>query len=235
MVLTKVKQSTIIDTNFAIIKLTHGMTAIIDPEDFEEINKYFWHAKKSFSRWYAMRKVVKNGKEYWVRMHRQIMNTPIGQVTHHKNRRTMDNRRSNLENMFQQHHRYLHQGILPRMIKRETPAKKTSWQILHFLRYCKFRSGYRSQLWPKTGVTLWDGTISKEGNIVDGVESNTTQHNLSVKTVSVQLSISRHTTGHTKSTLLPDTSSCWQQLGASKSGSNAKKLAEIQGTPTKKY
>ncbi len=119
MVLCRVKESTVIDTNFAIIKLTHGMTAIVDPEDFEYLNQFHWQARKSYSRYYAMRKVVTNGHEHWIRMHREIWKTPKDMIGHHKNRRTLDNRKSNGENMTQKIHQAIHVNKMPQQIKYE--------------------------------------------------------------------------------------------------------------------
>lgn len=117
MILVSIKESTHIDTNFAIIKLTHGMTAIVDPEDFEYLNQFAWQARKSYSRYYAMRKVVTNGHEHWIRMHREIWKTPNGQIGHHKNRQTLDNRKSNGENMTQKIHQQIHINKMPQQIK----------------------------------------------------------------------------------------------------------------------
>jgi len=97
----------------AIIPLTHGMFAIVDIEDYDELNKYSWQARKSYSRYYAQRKSVHYGHEVWIRMHRQIMNTPWGYIVHHKNRRTLDNRKVNLENMTLRNHKLLHQTTFP--------------------------------------------------------------------------------------------------------------------------
>ncbi len=118
MVLVNVKESTEIDDNFAIIKLTHGRTAIVSPEDYEELNKYSWQARKSYSRYYAMRKVVEDGHEYWIRMHRQVTNCPSGLIVHHQNRRTLDNRRCNLQVMSQKLHQAIHVNKMPRQIKK---------------------------------------------------------------------------------------------------------------------
>lgn len=118
MVLVNVKESTEIDSNFAIIKLTHGMTAIVDPDVYEQIKGYHWQARKSFCRFYAMRKVKHSNGEYWLRMHRQIMNTPHGLIVHHKNRRTLDNRKCNLENITQKIHQAIHVNKMPRLIKK---------------------------------------------------------------------------------------------------------------------
>ncbi len=53
----KCKQPTVINQNFAIIPLSHGMTTIIDPDDFEEIAKHKWKAVRSAHCWYAVRDV----------------------------------------------------------------------------------------------------------------------------------------------------------------------------------
>jgi len=89
------------------------MFAIIDAEDYEEINKYTWQARKSFCRYYAQRKVKTKTGEFWIKMHRQIMNTPSGYIVHHKNHRTMDNRKCNLANMTQKDHRHEHTSSFP--------------------------------------------------------------------------------------------------------------------------
>lgn len=118
MVLVNVKESTEIDSNFAIIKLTHGMTAIVDPDVYEQIKGYHWQARKSFCRFYAMRKTSTSFGEYWTRMHREITKCPNGQIVHHKNRRTLDNRRSNLQCMTQMQHQAIHVNKMPRLIKK---------------------------------------------------------------------------------------------------------------------
>jgi len=94
--------------SFKIIPLTHGKYAKVSPEDYNALNKFNWHARKSHCRYYAMRKMVKHGHEVWIRMHRFIAKTPVGQFTHHKNRITLDNRRENLQNMSPLEHRLEH-------------------------------------------------------------------------------------------------------------------------------
>ncbi|OMD76880.1 HNH endonuclease [Paenibacillus odorifer] len=70
------------------VNLTQGMFAIVDEEDFEEINKYKWH----LSHEYAARSIDKRP----IFMHRIIMNTPKGMDTDHINHNKLDNRRCNL-------------------------------------------------------------------------------------------------------------------------------------------
>jgi len=105
--IVKIKRSTTLD-NFGCIKLHPNKAAIVDLDDFENLKKYKWYIIKQHGLPYAARKVTTNGKVYWVRMHRQIMHTPNGQVVHHTNRRTLDNRKTNLVNLTDQQHHDLH-------------------------------------------------------------------------------------------------------------------------------
>ena len=84
---------------FKIIPLGGLKFSIVDPEDFEYLNKFHWFAKKSSSRYYAVRKIHFDGKPKYLRMHRIIAQTFPGFVTHHKNGNSLDNRKKNLENM----------------------------------------------------------------------------------------------------------------------------------------
>lgn len=85
------------------IKLTQGKYAVVDDEDYEELNQYKWYAWRDRTKdvWYARRSVhlsrqiSKNGKHSStaVRMHGQIMGS---QHVDHINHDGLDNRRSNL-------------------------------------------------------------------------------------------------------------------------------------------
>jgi hypothetical protein len=82
---------------FRRIKLTQGKYALVEVEDFEELNKYKWYAKKSRSNCYACRSLkLPDGRRKSISMHRQIINPPDGFLVDHKNRVSLDNRRSNL-------------------------------------------------------------------------------------------------------------------------------------------
>jgi len=94
--------------NFALIKVHPNTSAIVDLDDFENLKKYKWYIIKQHGLPYAARKVSTNGKVYWVRMHRQIMHTPTGQIVHHRNRRTLDNRKINLLNATDIEHKEIH-------------------------------------------------------------------------------------------------------------------------------
>lgn len=66
--------------------------ALVDDEDFEELNQWKWHLNNG----YACRKLCKILHRKNIRMHRIVNNTPEGFLTDHENRNKLDNRRSNL-------------------------------------------------------------------------------------------------------------------------------------------
>lgn len=76
------------------IELSAGFVAIVDDEDFEEINKYKWYAKNGGQS--AVRDVVRQGKKTTIYMHRALLNPPKDFFVDHINRNPLDNRRSNL-------------------------------------------------------------------------------------------------------------------------------------------
>ena len=75
------------------ISLSQGEKAIVDDDDFEELNKYKW----SYLRGYASRSVrTKNGKRTRTSMHIQIMGKIQGYQIDHINHCGIDNRKENL-------------------------------------------------------------------------------------------------------------------------------------------
>jgi len=79
------------------IKLTQGKTALVDDEDFKELNKFRWHADKKGNTFYSIRNPSGvNGKSRTVYMHAVIVGTPTGMETDHINGDGLDNRRENL-------------------------------------------------------------------------------------------------------------------------------------------
>jgi len=102
------QQSIKIANSSSINPLGVGTAAIVDLDDYENLKKYKWYIIKQHGLPYAARKVSTNGKVYWVRMHRQIMHTPTGYIVHHKNRRTLDNRKINLINLTDGQHTAIH-------------------------------------------------------------------------------------------------------------------------------
>lgn len=90
------------------IPLSHGFYALVDPKDYIWLSRWRWKAKRSNYGWYAVRVWRFRGREYLIRMHREITGCPQGLETHHINHRTLDNRRSNLENLTPAEHRLKH-------------------------------------------------------------------------------------------------------------------------------
>ena len=92
------------DIDFRLIKLTNGKTAIVDAHRYDALMKFSWRAVQARSSWYAKTTIVKNGKPITICMHRFIARTPFGQVTHHINHNSLDNREANLQNMTKEDH-----------------------------------------------------------------------------------------------------------------------------------
>jgi len=57
------------------IKLTQGLVALVDDEDFERVNHFKWCAHKHGKTFYARRAETINGKQKIISMHCFIMNT----------------------------------------------------------------------------------------------------------------------------------------------------------------
>ena len=79
------------------IKLTQGYEAIVDAEDYEELNKHKWY----YNGRYAVRNVGTGGRRKSVSMHRVVNKTPDGACTDHKNHNRLDNREENLRTVNQ--------------------------------------------------------------------------------------------------------------------------------------
>ena len=75
------------------IELTKGRFTWVDDEDYDSLGKHPWHIN---TRGYAARTIHNKGNQKNIRMHREIMNTPVGMQTDHINHDKLDNRRSNL-------------------------------------------------------------------------------------------------------------------------------------------
>lgn len=81
------------------IRLTQNKTALVDNEDYEWLNRWKWYARKHRRTYYASRTGrvsdgVKNGVQ--IQMHREILNTPVGMDSDHKDRDGLNNQRFNL-------------------------------------------------------------------------------------------------------------------------------------------
>lgn len=82
------------------IPLTQGLFAIVDEEDFDQLNLYKWYAsKRSNGGYVAMRDERKRGVYHrHIYMHREIMKTPSDQMTDHRNGDGLNNQKCNLRN-----------------------------------------------------------------------------------------------------------------------------------------
>lgn len=119
--------------NSCLIKLTQGKFAIVDRQFASLAWEYKWRAVRWHYRWYAYSTCESCGTHCRVAMHRLIANTPAGQVCHHYNRNSLDNRRANLLNQTNRQHAELHrirrwgrQNKLSRAKSRPASGVKTS-------------------------------------------------------------------------------------------------------------
>jgi hypothetical protein len=80
-----------------LIMLTRGKVAIVDDEDFDQLSKFKWHAHRNAATGvYRAVRHVSGTRNKTVDMTREILGEREGFVVDHKNRDTLDNRRSNL-------------------------------------------------------------------------------------------------------------------------------------------
>lgn len=80
------------------IELTQGLRAIVDDEDFEELNKYRWCAAKDGTRFYVIRsKMLSGSRKKTVRMHRIVLNLLDKNIcVDHIDGNGLNNQKSNL-------------------------------------------------------------------------------------------------------------------------------------------
>jgi hypothetical protein len=81
---------------FRRIPLTRDKYAIVDPEDYERLNKYKWHAKKCKNTFYACRTQGSRRNKTEIKIHREVIKPPAGMLVDHINHNGLDNRKANL-------------------------------------------------------------------------------------------------------------------------------------------
>lgn len=96
------------EKNYALIPLTHDKVAIVSAYREPALLKFSWRAVQHKRSFYAKTTIVKSGRKIDISMHRFIARTPFGQVCHHSNGNSLDNRDENLENMSKKQHDLLH-------------------------------------------------------------------------------------------------------------------------------
>jgi hypothetical protein len=84
--------------SFRKIPLTKGKFAIVDPEDYDRLNRYKWHLSKGRSTYYVQRSFYrkKTKDSGTIGMHRDVLRVPDGFCVDHINRNALDNRKANL-------------------------------------------------------------------------------------------------------------------------------------------
>lgn len=90
--------------DYGIIWIGHKYKVILDHDDFLHQFGYHWRPKRKKKKIYAVRRFKRLGKTYEISMHRAIMHSRPGEEPHHKNHDTLDNRKSNLENVPHDNH-----------------------------------------------------------------------------------------------------------------------------------
>jgi hypothetical protein len=81
------------------IPLSKGQFAIVDDGLFSELNKFEWYAWRPAKTFYAVRRVIRNGRRGLCLMHREVFRLRgerVPKTVDHKNRNGLDNRRRNL-------------------------------------------------------------------------------------------------------------------------------------------
>ena len=80
------------------IALTQGKTALVDDEDYEQLNRFNWCISRAGKLFYAMRNSPRiKGKRHRIYMHHVVIGTPpTGLQVDHENGMGVDNRKENL-------------------------------------------------------------------------------------------------------------------------------------------
>ena len=75
------------------ILLTRGMIALVDDEDYDDLNQYKWCAVECHHTFYALRRIDKNKTLF---MHNQILDTPEGYQGDHWDHNGLNNQKDNI-------------------------------------------------------------------------------------------------------------------------------------------
>lgn len=89
----------IVTSGYGILHATRGIDFIVDIDDLERQQKFYWRARKKKSNWYAYRRFKRLGKTYEIALHRVIARSRPDEEPHHENHNSQDNRKINLKNV----------------------------------------------------------------------------------------------------------------------------------------
>lgn len=78
------------------VPLTRGLFATINESDAPSVLPFKWYAEPIADRFYAARRVERDGKGIKIYMHRQLVGFPKGKDVDHETRNGLDNRRHKL-------------------------------------------------------------------------------------------------------------------------------------------
>lgn len=81
------------------IPVSKGLVAIVDEEDYPEISKFTWHARKDGHFYYPATWVGPRKTRKYVMMHQMIMGVIPGKKIDHIDRKPLNNSRSNLRHV----------------------------------------------------------------------------------------------------------------------------------------
>lgn len=104
------------------IELTKGQFALVDDEDFEELNQFKWHAIVARDTFYAVRKIYTNKEKVSTMMHRVILGTTNKKIQiDHKDGNGLNNQKNNLREStasqnqsntsYQKNNAFKHKGV----------------------------------------------------------------------------------------------------------------------------
>lgn len=92
------------------IDIGNELVVTVDSDDYTWLAEFEWHATRHGRCWYAETTIGRGPNYKHFSMHRMIARTPRGQVCHHRNRNSLDNRNANLLNMHRREHEFLHKN-----------------------------------------------------------------------------------------------------------------------------
>ena len=120
------------------IPLTQGKVALVDDRDYEHLRKFKWFAQFHHGNWYAVRTSRKSeGQKRPISMHTEILGTPKGMQTDHKDGNGLRNWRDNIRvctHAQNQHNQQLH-------IEEKTSVfKGVRWDRKKWRAYIKFNN-----------------------------------------------------------------------------------------------